>query len=48
MEIVIKGTPKEIAALVVELQEQPKVDADKFCQSLTSALESIESDADGQ
>lgn len=48
MEIVIKGTPKEIAALVAELQEQPKVDAEKICQSLTSALDNIGNDGDGR
>lgn len=48
MKIVIKGSPKEIAALVTELRKQPKVDTDKFCQSLTSALELTGNDADGQ
>ena len=28
MKSVIKGSPKEIAALVTELREQPKVDKD--------------------
>lgn len=28
MKIVIKGSPKEIAALVTKLREQPKVDKD--------------------
>ena len=44
MKIVIKGSPKEIVALVTELREQPKVDVkvdldmDALCQPLTRAL----------
>lgn len=49
MKLIIKGSPKEIAALVQPIQEQPKkvetkvdLDIDALCQSLTSALKSTE------
>lgn len=40
MEIIIKGDPKEIAALVASMQEQQGIDRSQMAEDLQRALDS--------